>query len=51
MKPIQFIAPTLASTPTDTLAKAMINNTLIEDVKEKSEIIENRRIFELSKLE
>ncbi len=47
MKPIQYIAPTLATTPVEILAKAMINNTIVTDAS-NTEIIENAKIFQLA---
>jgi hypothetical protein len=49
IKPVQYIAPTLMTTPTETLAKAMINNTYLAD-KAKVEIIDNAKIFQLASL-
>lgn len=49
IKPIQYIAPTLMTTPTETLAKAMINNTYLTE-KSSVEIIENSKIFQLANL-
>ena len=49
LKPFQVLTPSFLHTPVEILAKAMIFNT-IHDTNEKSEIIENNKIFELSKL-
>ena len=49
LKPLQFVAPTLATTPIDILAKSLIANTIYNSGK-KSEIIDNNRIFELAKI-
>ena len=49
LKPIQYLAPTLATTPIDILAKSLIMNTLFDSDK-KVEIIDNNKIFELSKM-
>jgi hypothetical protein len=49
LKPLQFVAPTLATTPIDILAKSLIANTIYNFGK-KNEIIDNNRIFELAKM-
>ena len=49
LKPFQHLAPTLITTPTDTLAKAMVNNTINTNAP-KTEIVENAQIFELASL-
>ncbi|CAF0860079.1 unnamed protein product [Brachionus calyciflorus] len=50
-KPIQVVSPTLMSTPIDVLAKSMIANTILNtDLKEKSQIVINDKIFEAAKL-
>lgn len=48
-KPFQYLAPTLITTPIETLAKSMIRNTIYDSGK-KVEIILNNEIFELAKL-
>ena len=50
IKPIQYLSPTLMTTPTVTLAKSMIANTIFKTQTEKVEIIFNNKIFELAKL-
>ena len=47
VKPIQWISPTLMTTPVEILAKAMINNTLLP-TKPQNEVIENVKIFQLA---
>ena len=47
IRPLQYLAPTLATTPVDIMAKSMINNTLLES-KPMHQIIENAEIFELA---
>ena len=54
-KPFQYIAPTLLTTPIDTLAKSLLSATLYTEVDPKSkpantEIIDNCKIFELAKI-
>jgi hypothetical protein len=49
LKPVQILAPTLATTPIDILAKSLIANTLYNSGK-NNEIIDNNRIFELAKI-
>lgn len=50
-KPIQLLAPTLISTPIETLAKSVIANTIFKHEEEKKvEIVENCKIFELAKI-
>ena len=49
LKPVQMLAPTLATTPIDILAKSLIANTFYNSGK-NNEIIDNNRIFELAKM-
>ena len=50
LKPIQYLAPTLATTPIDILAKSLLVNTFIYNSGKKNEIIDNNKIFELAKM-
>lgn len=51
--PFQIITPKFLTTPIETLAKSMIENTINREFREGdqqiAEIIENDRIFELAK--
>lgn len=49
MKPVQWIAPTLATTPVETLARAMIMNT-VQEQPAGSEIVDNKRIHLLGNM-
>lgn len=50
-KPFQYLSPTLLTTPIETLAKAMLANTIYSSEGQKStEIVDNCKIFELAKL-
>ncbi|RNA34725.1 oxidoreductase HTATIP2 isoform X2 [Brachionus plicatilis] len=51
-KPFQYIAPTLLTTPIDTLAKAMLTNTFLNNKlsDDKNQLIENSMIFEASEI-
>ena len=51
MAPFLKLAPTLLTTPLETLAKSMIANTIYEQPNgEKLDIVENARIFKLAEL-
>ena len=49
LKPVKYFAPTLATTPIDILAKSLLANTIFISEK-NNEIVDNNRIFDLSKL-
>ena len=50
-RPFMYLSPTLLTTPIDTLAKALIANTIFaaKDAN-KIEIIDNAKIFDLASL-
>lgn len=50
-KPFQYLAPTLLTTPIETLAKSIIANTIFKKAEDKKiQIIDNTEIFNLAKL-
>jgi hypothetical protein len=50
-KPVQCVAPTLLTTPIDTLAHSLIANTIYKpENRPQVEIVDNSHIFELAKL-
>ncbi|OWA55506.1 hypothetical protein BV898_19892, partial [Hypsibius exemplaris] len=49
LKPMQYIAPSFITTPIETLAKAMLINT-VQAQPSGAEIVDNKRIHDLAKL-